>query len=80
MYLLHAAIVADRLAALVREADNDRLVKAARLNQLQHTNSESRPGLARRLVARVALALSNATARLATWSDPTIRPTSDLVG
>lgn len=80
MYLLHAAIVADRLAAFAREAEDDRRLYAARRAERRHADDDARPGLARRLVARLALALSNATARLATWSDPTIRPSTDPVG
>lgn len=72
MYLLHAAIVADRLAAFAREADADRLAALARESDRSHDDDSGRPGVARRLIARAALSVSDASARVASWSDPTI--------
>ena len=74
MYLLHAAIVADRLAALNREADSDRLATVYR-----NAHVDDRPTLLRRLVARIALSVSQASARLAEWSDPTSRPSAEAL-
>lgn len=72
MYLLHAAIVADRLAELTREAQMDRLAALSR--------ADAGPGAARRLVGRLAKSVSEASARLAAWSDPTKPQSADAVG
>ena len=75
MYLLHAAIVADRLASFHREADESRLAALGReVRQL------SRPSIARRLIARTALGISQASARVASWSDPTSQPSTEALG
>ena len=71
MYLLHAAIVADRLASFQREADESRLAAQGR-EALQ----PFRPSLTRRLIARTALGISQASARVASWSDPTSQPSA----
>ena len=76
MYLLHAFIVADRLAQLSREADDDRLARSFRDNR----NENERPVIARRLIARIALSVSQASARLASWSDPTTHPSTEALG
>ena len=76
MYLLHAFIVADRLAQLNREADADRLARTFRSNR----DADERPVLARRLIARIALTVSQASARLASWSDPTTLPSTEALG
>ncbi len=75
MYLLHAAIVADRLASFYREADEARLAALGR-EALQ----PSRPSLARRLIARTALGISQASARVASWSDPTSQSSTEALG
>ena len=75
MYLLHAAIVADRLAAFRREADEDRLAALGREAGRAH-----RPSFARRLIARTALGISQASARVASWSDPTSQPSTEALG
>ncbi len=75
MYLLHAAIVADRLASLYREAEESRLAALGR-ESLQ----PSRPSRARRLIARTALGISQASARVASWSDPTSQPAAEALG
>jgi len=72
MYLLHAAIVADRIADLMREADADRLVALSR--------ADAGPGATRRLLGRLARSVSEATAKLAAWSDPTLPQSADAVG
>jgi hypothetical protein len=72
MYLLHAAIVADRLADMIREADENRLAALSR--------ADAGPGAARRLVGRLAKSVSEASARLAAWSDPTKPQSADAVG
>lgn len=74
MYLLHAAIVADRLAALNREADTARLATVYR-----NAHVDDRPSIIRRLVARIALGVSQASARLAAWSDPSL-PSAEALG
>jgi len=72
MYLLHAAIVADRLADMIREADENRLAALSR--------ADAGPGATRRLIGRLAKSVSEATARLAAWSDPTKPQSADAVG
>ncbi|HZM73657.1 MAG TPA: hypothetical protein VFC71_09810 [Candidatus Polarisedimenticolia bacterium] len=77
MYLLHAAIVADRLAAFHREADDSRL---AALGRETEADEPFRPSFPRRLIARTALGISQATARVASWSDPTSSPSAEALG
>jgi hypothetical protein len=77
MYLLHAAIVADRLASFHREADESRLAALGRETESYET---FRPSFARRLIARTALGISQATARVASWSDPTNSPSAEALG
>ena len=77
MYLLHAAIVADRLASFHREADESRLAALGRETEMNQT---FRPSFARRLIARTALGISQATARVASWSDPTNAPSAEALG
>ncbi len=67
MYLHTSWIVAEHLLELQREADEARLAAAAR-----RAGTTPPTGLARRLVARVALAVSATAAAVAAWSDPTI--------
>ena len=77
MYLLHAAIVADRLASFQREADESRLVTLGREAEADET---FRPSFARRLIARTALGVSQVSARVASWSDPTTSPSAEALG
>ena len=77
MYLLHAAIVADRLASFHREADESRL---AALGHEAEADEAFRPSFARRLIARTALGISQASARLASWSDPTNPSSAEALG
>jgi hypothetical protein len=74
MYLLHAAIVADRLASFYREADESRLALLGR-----EAGDVSRPSLPRRLIGRAALGISQASARVANWSDPNL-PSAEALG
>lgn len=62
MYLLTSAIVAEHILELMREASEARLARV--------TRGAARPGIARRLVARVARTVSSAAAAVAAWSDP----------
>jgi hypothetical protein len=75
MYLLHAAIVADRLASFQREADESRLATLS-----HQADGASRPSFVRRLIARGALGVSQASARVASWSDPTSQPSAEALG
>ena len=75
MYLLHAAIVADRLASLRREADSYRLAELSREGE-----SPRRASFARRLIGRIALGVSQASARVASWSDPTTMSSTEALG
>ena len=75
MYLLHAAIVADRLASFQREADESRLAALGR-----GADEAFRPSIARRFIARTALGISQASARVASWSDPTSQPSAEALG
>ena len=77
MYLLHAAIVADRLASFQREADESRLAALGR--EAEHVEP-LRPSFARRLLARTALGISQASARVASWSDPTNPSSAEALG
>lgn len=80
MYLLHAAIVADRLASFYREADESRLAALAALGRETETDETFRPSFTRRLIARTALGISQASARVASWSDPTNSPSAEALG
>ena len=75
MYLLHAAIVADRLASLYREAEQSRLIALS-----HEAEGTGRPSFVRRFVASVLLGVSQASARLASWSDPTSLPSTEALG
>jgi hypothetical protein len=74
MYILHAAIVADRLASFYREAEASRLANLGR-----EANEPVRPSLLRRLIGRAALGISQVSARVANWSDPNL-PSAEALG
>ena len=76
MYLLTSDIVAEHVLELLRDASEARRSAGAR-----RADPARRPGVARRLIARVACALSSATDAAASWSDPAIdvRPSSRVI-